>query len=192
MCFEKTLELWKKALVKPKETFKKERKKANLGLGAKYILVAGAITGFILGISSLNLVTALLFIIVYPLMSVASWLFGSGVNYIFARLLGGNGDYTTQSYLVALYAAPFSIITVVIMLIPVVGVWLTFLVSLYGLYLLTLALKETHKYSTGRAVLTWLLPMIIITIVMAALVAMILMAYIGTLSPFPDLQGLLV
>jgi hypothetical protein len=121
-----------------------------------------------------------------------SWLFGSGVNYVFARLLGGKGNYTAQSYLIALYSAPFSIITVVIMLIPWVGIWLAVLFSIYGLYLLTLALKETHGYSTGRAVLTWLLPMIIMAVIVAALVALFVMAYVSTFSSIPELSQVLV
>jgi hypothetical protein len=187
------IDLWKNTLLNPKKTFKKEKKKSNLGLGANYIVKAGIVAGIITGIASLNLTSAIISIIAYPLISLVSWLFGSGVNYVFAKLLGGKGDYTKQSYLLSLYIAPLSIVSAIITSIPVVGVWLSFFVSIYGFYLLTLALKEAHGYSTGRAILTWLIPFVIIAAIVASLVAMFFVYYASAYgSMLPDISQVLV
>jgi hypothetical protein len=193
MCFKEMLNLWKNVLMNPKKTFKKEKKKSNLGLGAYYIVIAGIIGGIISAIVSLNWVSALFFIFFYPLLSFVGWLINSGIYYVFARLLGGKGNYTKQSYLIALYVAPLSIITAIILLIPTFGVWLSLLVTVYSLYLLTFALKEAHSYSTGRAVMTWLIPLSILLIIIAIGIGLFLMYYVSSYgSTIPEISQLLV
>jgi hypothetical protein len=193
MCLDKMIQLWKNVLLSPKKTFKKEKKKSNLGLGAKYILIAGAITGIIVGIVSLNPIILLTSIILYPLINLLSWLIGSGINFVFARILGGKGDYMKQSYLIALYSAPLSIISTIIFIIPTVGIWLSFLIAIYGFYLLTFALKEAHSYSTGRAIMTWLLPFIIVVAIVASMTALFFAYYVSAYgSMIPDISQVLV
>jgi hypothetical protein len=192
MCFEKMLQVWKSVFKDPKKTFKKEGKKADLGLGAKHILFAGAVTGVILGIASLNPLLVVILPFLYPMLSFIGWLIGVGIIFLFALLLGGKGKITTQGYLTAIYAAPISIVSAVLTLIPVVGIWLNIAVSIYALYLLTLVLKETHKYSTGRAILTWLLPVIIIAIFVAAMFALVFAYYVSSISPMMDISQVLV
>ena len=194
MCLDKMLQIWKSALMKPKMTFKKEVKKADLGLGAKHILLAGAIVGLLMGIASLNPIVVVILLFLYPILSLVGWLLGVGIIYLFAKLLGGKGNIVQQGYLTAIYAAPLSIITTILSLIPFVGIWISILVSLYAFYLLTLALKEVHKYSTGRAILTWLMPFIIIGILVAVLVAVVLVAFVTSSSSgiMPDISQLVV
>lgn len=183
-------ELWKKALTDPKKTFKKQAKKAELGEGVKHIGIAGVIAGIIAGIAALVLGSAagsmfgtaglsmgagfgaaafLASVILTPIFAVIGWLIGSGILYIFAMIFGGKGSYTKQSYLIAIYYAPLMIISAVLMLIPVVGQIVNFLVGLYSLYLLTMALKETHDFSTGKAVGVWLVPLIIVIVIVVIL-----------------------
>ena len=193
MCFNKMFEIWKNALLNPKKTFKKEKRKADLTLGAKYILIASVIGGVISAILSFNVASALFFIILYPLLSLVGWLINSGIYYVFARLLGGKGNYTKQSYLIALYVAPLSIISSIILSIPTVGVWLSLLVTVYGLYLLTFALKEAHGYSTGRAVMSWLIPVIILLIFVAIGVGLFFAYALSNYgSMIPELSEILV
>lgn len=187
--------LWIESLTKPVSTFKKERKRANLSEGALHIAVAGIVTGFIMGLIKMvfgsavvgqyfpmasGLVGAAAFLatlILTPIVSVISWLIMSGILYIFALIFGGKGDYKTQSYLYAIYNAPLSIITTILILIPIIGPFLAFIIVIYGLYLLTMALKETHRYTTGRAVLTWLAPVLII-IIFAVIVGVAVLSFL--------------
>ncbi|NIM47582.1 MAG: hypothetical protein GTN40_05510 [Candidatus Aenigmarchaeota archaeon] len=189
--------LWIGSLTKPLETFKKEKKNANLGEGALHMAVAGLITGFITGLIDMVFgsvlagqfspiasaftgpIVFLATLIFAPIMAVLYWLIVSGVLYIFAMLFGGKGSYTTQSYLYAIYYAPLSIITSILFLIPLAGIFLALIVMAYGLYLLTMALKEAHNYTTGRAVLTWLVPVGIVTVLIVILVGLAFMFLIG-------------
>lgn len=187
MCLD--FETWKNAIVKPKETFKKEEKKASIGEGIKQIGIAGIISGILSGIAvwlgittmgsffgfqgaafgvGLGITAFLVSVILTPIMAVISWLIWSGIVYIFAMIFGGKGSYATQSYLIALYTAPLMIIYSFLAFIPVIGQIITSLVGLYSLYLLTMALKQSHKTSTGKAVAIWLVPAIIIVIVLIA------------------------
>jgi len=190
--------LWIDSLTKPVPTFKKQKKKAKLGEGALHIAVAGLITGFITGLYNMFFGSAiasqfspfaspfvgpiafLASLILTPILVVIGWLIVSGILYIFALLLGGKGSYTTQSYLYAIYSAPLSIVSSILMLIPFAGPFLAFIVMIYGLYLLTMALKEAHNYTTGRALLTWLIPVGIIVVILVVIVGLAFMFLIGT------------
>jgi hypothetical protein len=178
-------------------TFKKEAKNANLAEGALHMAVAGVVTGFITGLYYMifgSTITSQIFplasgftgatffiisLIATPIYTVIAWLIGSGILYIFALLFGGKGDYKTQSYLYAIYSAPLGIITTVLLLIPFLGIFLALLVAIYGLYLLTMVLKEAHKYTTGRAVLTWLVPIGIIVLIVIVLAGLAFMFLLG-------------
>ncbi len=174
MC-RKYFQKWYDALTKPKKTFRKERKNVSLKEAAKHIGLAGLIAGVIeaiififLNFSSKGLVfsatVSISLIILLPILAIISLFIGSGIIYLFAKLFGGKGDYNTQTYFVSLYQAPLIPITGLITNIPVLGTIINFIIQIYILYLTTLALKETHNYSTGRAVATWLVPVIILMI----------------------------
>jgi len=173
-------------LLNPVAAFKKERKKASLNEGAKHLVVSGLITGFIIalaavvGISKLNygqLVGASLFVGVWvltPIWMLVAWLIGSGVLYVIALLLGGKGSFGTQSYFIALYSAPLTLITTILGFIPILGWVANLLLIFYSLYILTMALKEAHGFETAKAVFVWLIPVIIILLIVAiAAVALI-------------------
>jgi len=190
--------LWIDSLTKPVPTFKKEKKKANLGEGALHVAVAGLITGFITGLYQMFVgsiftsqflpvasslagpIAFLASLILTPIVAVIGWLIISGVLYIFALLFGGKGSYTTQSYLYAIYYAPLSIISSILVLIPFAGWVLSFILMIYGLYLLTMTLKEAHNYTTGRALLTWLVPVGIVVVILVVLIGLAFMFLIGT------------
>ena len=171
--------LWKEVLTNPIETFKREEEKADLRQGMIHLAIAGVIAGFIRelatfaglvsigGISGSGVGTFdfLRVLIGTPISVVIGWLIFSGIIYIIAMIFGAKGDFTKQSYLIALYGAPLMIITSILNIIPFAGPILSFLAGLYGLYLLTMALKQVHKISTGKAVVIWLSPLIVIIII---------------------------
>ena len=202
MCLD--FELWKNAITNPKETFKKEEKKANIGEGVKQIGIAGLITGAIVGIAAmvglsyagsvlgipgmtagtgLGVVALLSSIIMTPIFMVIYWILGSGIIYIFSMIFGGKGSFTKQSYLIAIYYAPIMVITSILGIIPVLGPIIGFIVALYSLYLLTMALKQAHKVSTGKAVAIWLVPMIVVMVIVAIFSAVLFSSVMSTV-PF--------
>jgi hypothetical protein len=198
--------VWMEALKNPIQTFKKEKKNADLTEGAKNIALAGLITGLISGLVFLvvgsiysmanpyamgliGIPAFVAILIVSPIVSVIGWLISSGIYYLIARLLGGRGDYKTQSYLIALYSAPMGIVITVLNLVPILGSILSLLGAIYSLYLLTLSLKETHGFSTGKAVLTWLIPFLVIAVIAIAVALVFAVALVSLIasngSPMP-------
>jgi len=203
MDFKKMFDLWKKALTKPAKTFKQQRKKASLGEGAKHMLVAGIIAGIIMaillwgGISLLSsmttmtssqlgtarIIAAITVLIFAPIAAVIGWLIQSGIIHVISLLLGGKeGTFTLQSYLIAIYSAPIMIISYVLSWIPFIGWTIAILLAIYSLYLLTLLLKEVHKFSTGRAVLVWLIPIIIMLIILALFFAALIPLIVASMG----------
>jgi hypothetical protein len=182
-------ETWINALKMPADTFRKETNKGGIADGAKNLLIAGLIAGFITGIGIFLIpgvadvlsllggfgagIGAMAFIaalIGMPIMLIIQWFIIGIIYYIFAKIFGGKGTYTNQIYLMALYMAPIAIIQAILALIYVpvgsftVGAILGWIVSLYALYPLTMALKEAHAYDTMKAVATWLVPLVIILV----------------------------
>ena len=190
------IKLWKDVLLNPRQTFKKEKKKANLGSAVKQVLIAGIIAGIISGLAEFSS-ESLTTLVSTPIAAIIGLIFGSGFYYLFARLFGGKGNYREQTYLIAIYSAPLSIISSIVSSILIISaladsllLMIPFLlVSLgifaYSVYLLTLIFKEAHGLSTGRAILTWLIPLII----MVVIIILALLAYIwlvGIYSTLPD------
>lgn len=114
-------DLWIPALTKPTETFTKQKGKASLGDAVIAMclagLVGGAIGGLLAGLTGL-VVGAIAGLIVSGLLSP---LIVNGVIWVMAKILGGKGSYSEQTYFYSLFAAPILIIGGVLTLIPVVG-----------------------------------------------------------------------
>lgn len=187
----KYFDLWKRVLTKPEQTFKAEIKKSTPEGFTKNLAVAGLITGFISGIvAALGLsgtlfgtiggITAFVLVLVaMPLLFIFGALINSAVFYIISWLLGGKGSFTNQSYLISLYTAPINIIVYILALIPLVNIIAVIVLGIYSLYLLTLALKQTHGFDSGKAILVWLLPIVIVLLLMMVMIMM--MAYLPTM-----------
>ncbi len=92
------------------------------------------------------------------------------VLFIFARLLGGKGSFGAQSYAQSLFYAPLAVIQQVLAVMPVIGRPLFFLMAVYSLLPTTTSLKAAHGYSTWRAVVTWLMPIVLNVLVVFVIV----------------------
>jgi hypothetical protein len=101
--------------------------------------------------------------------------------YVFAMLMGGKGNYKTQAYLYAMYNAPLSIVVVIVSLIPLIGPFLSIIPAIYGLYLLTMSLKEAHGYTIGKAILTWLIPVVAIAFIASLIGFAIASFFVGNM-----------
>jgi hypothetical protein len=97
------------------------------------------------------------------------------VLFIFARLLGGKGSFGAQAYAQSLFYAPLAVVQQVFAVTPIIGRPLFFLLAVYSLLPTTTSLKAAHGYSTVRAVITWLLP-ILLNVVVVYVVVMLLIA----------------
>jgi hypothetical protein len=191
------LNIWKDALLNPRESFRSEKNSANLGDAMKFIAIAGLISGAISGILNMNLLMFALYLIGVPIASVLQVLVISGLHYIFALMLGGKGDYKTQTYIISTFTAPLSIVSSVIgivitplillgslatlfAIIPIiVAILIGLAISIYSLYLYVVCFEEVHGFGAGRAIAVCLLPVFI----MLVLVVGGVLAYYGLFAP---------
>jgi hypothetical protein len=90
-------------------------------------------------------------------------------------LLGGKGSFGAQAYAQSLFYAPLAVVQQVFAVTPIIGRPLFFLLAVYSLLPTTTSLKAAHGYSTVRAVITWLLP-ILLNVVVVYVVVMLLIA----------------
>lgn len=188
------------AVSKPKKTFAQELPKATLKKGVGLLGLYQAIIGFIIGLlislfgalflavpeiaAKLGFLSGLILMawLILPIFAVVagllSALISNGIIYLFAKLLGGQGRFEEQFYLVTLYSVPIAFISLLLSWIPAISL----LIALYALYLMTIALRTAHRYSTGRAILTWLIPIAIFFIFFLAIILAVALAAIGAAS----------
>ena len=182
------IENWKSVLTQPKETFAKRKKEADFMAAMKPYAIVGGVIGLLIGVAvalfagilslvpGLGILVGLGFLAIPVLaigvavLEVIASLVMSALMFVFAKLLGGSGDFKTHYFLPSLYVIPVAVLTIVLNVIPFIGPLLGFVLAIYSLYLMTLSLKETHGFGTGKAILVWLLP-VILAIVLAVLFA---------------------
>jgi hypothetical protein len=117
--------------------------------------------GLAAGFGAVNLTA----IITVPLF----FLIGVGIYHLIAKLLGGQGEFGRYAYLNAAYAAPLGIVASLLSLVPFASC-LTIFISIYQIVLAYFATKVEHRLTSGRALLTVLLPVIVVVGLMACAV----------------------
>jgi hypothetical protein len=179
--FDKKFESWKSMLLTPVPAIAAEAKKTKMTLhdGAENIGIALAITVLLMvvvrmifsGFGSFpffGLIT-----IIFGIIGgfVASFIF-AGAIYLMANALGGKTDFNRLYYMLSVVYAPIAVATAIVYVVaalPFAGMIaiVNLLIGLYGLYILTLAMQATYKFDTTKAVLTWLVPALIVFALMA-------------------------
>ncbi len=99
------------------------------------------------------------------------------VLFLFARLLGGKGSFGAQSYLQSLFYGPLAVVQQVAAAIPDVDRLLFALVAAGSLIPTTTSLKAAHGYSSVRAVLTWVLPILLNVVIVVGVVVLLSRAH---------------
>lgn len=102
----------------------------------------------------------------FAVLGFAIW---TGLLHLIARLLGGTGDYGKLVYMMALIGVPFSLVSSILAPIPYLGC-ITFLITIYVLVLEVLAIDAVHQFGAAKAVLTILVPVIILCLVLICIV----------------------
>lgn len=99
-------------------------------------------------------------IIVLPLM-LGLFFASTAILHLIAKVLGGKGGFV-GSFQALAYASGVSPLTA----IPLVG----FLAWFYQIYVIILGFRKVHQYSTVKAVINILLPVVVITVLVLAVV----------------------
>lgn len=183
--------LWKSMLMDPKATVADQKGKVNFGMGVNFYAIGLLVYAFLGTLYALLLAPELakatgityVSLIIIPITYVILGLIGSGIVvgilYLISMLLGGKGSFKQIFYLDSLYASPILIINGILQFIPFLGPLVSLLLGLYGLYLLTLVLKEANEFDWLKAVLVWLLPIIILGVLFVLLLGAAFMAMLG-------------
>jgi len=181
--------------------------RGDFGKGILNVLVAGAIGGAVLGffvallagvagsfitpVIGMATGAAAFFytLIAMVIGAILALIIGSAILLLFAKIFKGKGSYAQQTFALSLPTSALLLIDGVFGWIPILGAIISVIAGLYYLYPLTIVLRETHRYSTGSAVLTWLIPAIIIFVIYAILIA-IFAAQTGLFAAFAALRGI--
>jgi hypothetical protein len=111
--------------------------------------------------------------------TVAGFYLTNGLVYLGARVLGGTGDFGTQTYLQSLFAVPLGIVASAVNLVPCVGIIAALALAVYGIVLNVRAVKVVHNLTTGKAVAAVLVPALLLGLLVACGVILLL----ATLGP---------
>jgi hypothetical protein len=103
-----------------------------------------------------------------------SFLIGSGLYWLIAKLLGGTGSYENQTYLLGTFTAPLMIVNGIVSIIPIAGGCVAFLISIYTLVLTYFALKVSHDFTSGKAIATLLIPLLIGILLACCIIASVM------------------
>ena|GEM_PF-1674295 len=197
MDFAGVFNLWKVALTNPQKAISNEAGKAGYAKGILMLCLAGALYAVISAILTMNFFVLALGPGMFAVMTPIVVLVGAAVVFAFAKILGGKGGLREQFYLSAVVLSPIILLMAcakVLLIVPILGgllkVAALFVLEVYALYQITLALRTVHDFSTIRAILSWMLPLLIVTIIVIAFALMVAAAILAMI-PAAVLVGLL-
>lgn len=101
--------------------------------------------------ATLLMVTIVFLAIATIVLTPVSFLVSGAIIFWIAKAFGGKGSYREQIYTTVLFGVPLVVLSYVLSLIPVVGVWLIYTPHIYSLVLLFLALKAVHRFGKVEA-----------------------------------------
>ena len=139
---------WIAAVTKPNvQTFAAEVPRTSqnrLIMSVGLATVIAAVLGLIGGLFSGNLVSSFIGSLIF---TPVGFFIGQGVIYLIAKVVGGNGSYMEQSWVMSTFWAPILILTN----IPIIGGIIGLVAWIYSLYLTYLALQPAHRMDSTKA-----------------------------------------
>lgn len=164
-------------------TMKKEKSKAslreafiNLALSSVPYALLMVIMALLLIVQGswietlLVLILAFAFVVLIPI----GVFIGQGFYWVVARLFGGQGSFTEQTYFMSYPESAFNLISV-FTLIPCLGYLVSLVIGIYSLYLQYRATKQVHGLSSLRSAAVVLSPIILVIFVVIIAIMISLM-----------------
>ncbi len=121
---------------------------------------------------------ALSFIVLYPLI----FFIAVGIQYLIAKVFGGQGTFVAHGYSSLLYSAPIGVVSLLLGLIPILGSLAGSALEIYAFVLNVFMIMGVHRMSGGKATLVVLLPLIVFFVI-ACVSLIILFAAAASLRP---------
>lgn len=109
-------------------------------------------------------IMAVVLIVLVPLQAIFSVLglmLGCAMYDLLAKLFGGSGNFSRTVYLMGAWTAPFSIITGILSIIPIINC-LNIPLAFYSFWLSVTSLQVAHRMNGGRATIVILIPSLLI------------------------------
>ena len=97
------------------------------------------------------------------------FLIGSVIFFALAKIFGGTGTFEQHTYSLAAFIAPLMVVSAVLSVIPILGSCLSIFIYLYQIFLTYLAMKATHRLSTGAALAVALIPLVVALLCVCAM-----------------------
>lgn len=121
-----------------------------------------------------------------PIGSFLVWYLQTAVFHLTAVLLGGRGEVIPLMAVLALGSMP-GVFSGPAMLLGAlvhssVGDWLNFILGIWSLVLYAIGIREAHRFSTGRAVATLLMPLVVV-------IALVVLAVLFLFVSFASMLG---
>jgi len=114
-------------------------------------------------------ILALVMIVLIPILSVISLAISAGIQNLLAGLFGGKGNYGRTVYALAAYAAPITILTATLGIIPLVGQCFSSIVGIYNIILNVRALRAAHSITILQALGVIFAPALLLFIFMCVI-----------------------
>jgi hypothetical protein len=181
--FMKALEKGKLFLFEPTKAFTAEQS-TSFGDAFKYVMLLAIVSSVLSGIIAafvVGIALGVAAIITTYIMLVIGVVIGGLILHIFAYIYGARKGLDQTLKTVAFGSTP----TLLFTWIPVIG-WI---ISLYGIVLNVIGLKNLQGMSTGRAALAVLTPIIIVGIIALVLLLVFLAFFIGLTGFDPTLMS---
>jgi hypothetical protein len=138
----------------------------------------------------LGTMTAILFLVAGPLIGglLISLVFLGNVITIhwLSRLTGGEGSFEKTAYVLASIVTPFSLINIILLLVPVLGWVLIYVMGVYQLIVTILAIQALYEFGWGQAILIGIIPPALLNILVTVAYYAIVLALLFALAENPD------
>jgi len=215
------LKAFGQAFFRPVDTFNEQKSEASLrnytinfalaglvgwvgilfGMAFVFMLMAPSLSFFSASIQTQlfgDFIAVVLFtLVLLPLAVILSGIIMSAVYFIIAKLLGGSGSFTSQTFAFSLIIGASSLVLLpfhMLAAIPFVGLLMlpiSIFLALYIYYLYYKAIRSIHGLSQGKAIAVLVIPMAIAVLLIIALVAIALAGFFpglaaGTTFPSSD------
>ena len=120
--------------------------------------------------------------------SVLGLILGAAIYNFLAKSFGGSGNFSRTVYLMGAYTAPFSIITGILSIIPLVNC-LTIFMGFYSFWLSITSIQAAHRLNGGRASIVVLIPGLVIFMFSCIALMVGWSALMDILKTIPSSQG---
>jgi hypothetical protein len=187
--------VWVRAVTRPVpatyEELLQEKPNPTLSTAAGWIAIAGLIAAALTALrvhflgmpqgmpAETSVWVWLVVLVATPVAGIISLVVLSAILLAIARAFRGEGNLASQSYLLAAPQVPLSIIAGSLVWIPYVWDVIKYPLMMYGIYLAVLALRAAHRFGWGRAVVTLLIPGLVLAAVYCACLFSLLVASFG-------------